>query len=63
MKLKLTSGLWYKVIFTNNLGLCPIGLGADGGGSIRLPSGVCGIVGAKGNFSLWNMQQLFFLCY
>lgn len=28
-------------------GLCPIALGADGGGSIRIPSGICGIVGAK----------------
>lgn len=31
-------------------GLCPISLGADGGGSIRIPSSVNGIVGAKASF-------------
>ena len=31
-------------------GLCPIALGADGGGSIRIPSAVCGIVGPKNTF-------------
>ena len=28
-------------------GLCPIAIGADGGGSIRIPSGFCGVVGLK----------------
>lgn len=32
-------------------GLCPIALGTDGGGSIRIPSAVCGIVGAKNTFT------------
>ncbi len=31
-------------------GLCPLGLGADGGGSIRIPAALCGAVGIKPTF-------------
>ncbi len=31
-------------------GLCPIAVGADGGGSIRIPSALCGVVGLKPTF-------------
>lgn len=31
-------------------GLCPFAVGADGGGSIRIPSALCGLVGLKSTF-------------
>jgi Asp-tRNA(Asn)/Glu-tRNA(Gln) amidotransferase A subunit family amidase len=31
-------------------GLCPLAIGADGGGSIRIPSAFCGVVGLKATF-------------
>jgi len=31
-------------------GLCPVAIGADGGGSIRVPAAFCGLVGLKATF-------------
>lgn len=31
-------------------GFCPVALGADGGGSIRVPAALCGLVGLKATF-------------
>ncbi|XP_066279665.1 uncharacterized protein [Branchiostoma lanceolatum] len=31
-------------------GICPIAIGTDAGGSIRIPSALCGVVGLKGTF-------------
>lgn len=44
-------------------GLCPIAVGADGGGSIRIPAGLCGVVGLKGTFGRFSEHGAFPLCW
>ena len=44
-------------------GLCPISLGADGGGSIRIPASLCGIVGIKPTNGLIDSTGILPLLY
>ena len=43
-------------------GFCPISVGADGGGSIRIPASLCGIVGLKATWSRISELGAFPLC-
>ncbi|MEW5849474.1 MAG: amidase [Myxococcota bacterium] len=44
-------------------GLCPLAIGADGGGSIRIPSGLCGVVGLKATFGRVSEHGAAELCW
>jgi Asp-tRNA(Asn)/Glu-tRNA(Gln) amidotransferase A subunit family amidase len=43
-------------------GFCPISIGADGGGSIRIPAALCGVVGLKATWSRISELGAFPLC-
>lgn len=45
------------------LGLCPIAVGADGGGSIRMPAALCGVVGLKATHGRISEHGVAPLCW
>ncbi|XP_031559637.1 fatty acid amide hydrolase-like [Actinia tenebrosa] len=44
-------------------GLCLVALGTDGGGSIRMPSGACGVVGIKASYGRINTAGVVHTCH
>ena len=44
-------------------GLCPVAVSADGGGSVRIPAALCGVVGLKGTFGRVSEAGVTPLCW
>ncbi|KAE8680717.1 fatty acid amide hydrolase-like isoform X2 [Hibiscus syriacus] len=47
---KIAGGSWSGSAAVVSSGLCPVALGVDSGGSVRMPASLCGVVGFKPTF-------------
>lgn len=43
-------------------GFCPLAVGTDTGGSVRVPAALCGVVGYKSTYGLLPLEGIFPLC-
>ncbi|MBI4702532.1 MAG: amidase [Deltaproteobacteria bacterium] len=60
---RMTGGSSSGPAATVAAGLCPIAVGADGGGSIRIPAALCGVVGLKPTFGRVSEHGAAPLCW
>ncbi|MDP7033883.1 MAG: amidase [Planctomycetota bacterium] len=60
---RLTGGSSSATAASVAAGLCPVAIGCDGGGSIRIPASLCGIVGLKATFGRVSEHGAFPLCW